>query len=39
MRNFIYLKNAYKTLGEYDKNTSRRIVEAIESIPRGDIYK
>jgi mRNA interferase RelE/StbE len=35
----LYLKNAYKTLEKYDVKVSKRIVEAIDLIPRGDIKK
>ena len=37
--NITYLKNAYKTLIEYDKKIRKRIVESIERIPQGDIKK
>jgi mRNA interferase RelE/StbE len=39
IRKIIYLKNAVKALEIYDKQTQKRIVEAIESIPQGDIKK
>ncbi|NLB42884.1 MAG: type II toxin-antitoxin system RelE/ParE family toxin [Clostridiales bacterium] len=39
MARITYLKNAYKTLVEYDKITRKRIVGAIEKIPQGDIKK
>ena len=39
MRRIIYLKSAYKSLSEYDKDTRIRIVDAIEKIPRGDIKR
>lgn len=39
MRKIIYLKTAYKVLAEYEKDTKKRIVEAIEKIPQGDIKK
>lgn len=39
MPKITYLKNAYKTLEEYDKPTRKRLIEAIESIPKGDIRK
>jgi mRNA interferase RelE/StbE len=34
-----YLKNAYKVLVDYDSNTRKRIIEAINKIPQGDIKK
>jgi hypothetical protein len=34
MRKIIYLKSAYKVLAEYEKDTRRRIVDAIEKIPQ-----
>jgi phage-related protein len=37
MRKITYLKNAYKTLADYEKGTRKRIIEAIDKIPRGDI--
>ena len=39
MRKISYLKNAYKTLQGYDTSTVKRIVEAINNIPKGDIKK
>ena len=39
MRKIIYLKTAYKVLTEYEKETRKRIIEAIEKIPQGDIKK
>ena len=39
MREITYLKNAYKTLADYEKDTRKRIIEAIEKIPRGDIKR
>ena len=39
MRKIIYLKTAYKVLAEYEKETRKRIIEAIEKIPQGDIKK
>ncbi len=39
MGQITYLKNAYKSLQEYDKSTRRRIVEAINNIPKGDIKR
>ena len=39
MRKIIYLKSAYKVLAEYEKDTRRRIVDAIEKIPQGDIKR
>jgi len=37
MRKITYLKNAYKTLSVYDKDTTKRIIDAINGIPQGDI--
>jgi len=34
-----YLKSALKSLLEYDKTTGKRLVEAINAIPKGDIKK
>jgi mRNA interferase RelE/StbE len=39
MRKTIYLKNAYKTLFDYDQNTRKRLIEAVNRIPQGDIKK
>ena len=39
MRKITYLRNAYKTLATYDKDTRKRLVEAIEKIPQGDIKR
>ena len=39
MNKISYLKNAYKTIIVYDKDTRKRIVEAINKIPQGDIKK
>ncbi len=39
MRKITYLKNAYKTLVNYDKDLRKRIIEAVEHIPQGDIKK
>ena len=39
MRKITYLKNAYKTLSVYDKDTRKRIIDAINGIPQGDIKK
>lgn len=39
MRRITYLKNAYKTLADYNKDTRNRLVEAIEKIPQGDIKR
>jgi mRNA interferase RelE/StbE len=39
MRKITYLKNAYKTLAVYDTDTRKRIIEAINGIPQGDIKK
>lgn len=39
MKKITYLKNAYKTLTVYDKDTRKRIIEAINRIPQGDIKK
>lgn len=39
MKRITYLKNAYKTLESYDKGTISRILNAISSIPRGDIKR
>jgi len=39
MRKVTYLKNAYKTLESYDKDTIRSLVNAINSIPQGDIKR
>ena len=39
MRKITYLKNAYKTLVDYDKDSKKRIIEGIEKIPQGDIKK
>jgi mRNA interferase RelE/StbE len=39
MRKITYLKNAYKSLAIYDKDTRKRILAAIEGIPQGDIKK
>lgn len=34
-----YLKSAFKSLQEYDKPTGKRLVEAINAIPKGDIKR
>ncbi len=39
MRKITYLKNAYKSLADYEKGTRKRIIEAIEKIPQGDIKR
>ena len=39
MSKIIYLKRAFKTLEDYDLNTRKRIIKAIERIPQGDIKK
>lgn len=39
MNNITYLKNAHKTLLNYDKPTTRRLIEAINKIPQGDIKR
>jgi mRNA interferase RelE/StbE len=39
MRKIVYLKSAYKVLAEYDKGIKKRIIDAIEKIPQGDIKK
>ena len=39
MRKITYLKSAYKVLSDYDMNTRKRIIEAINKIPQGDIKK
>ncbi|MHB8062289.1 MAG: type II toxin-antitoxin system RelE family toxin [Ruminiclostridium sp.] len=39
MRKITYLKNAYKTLADYDKDTRKKLVESIDKIPQGDIKK
>lgn len=39
MRKTSYLKSAYKTLVEYDNSTRKRIIDAIEKIPQGDIKR
>jgi len=39
MRKITYLKNAYKTLQGYDRPTVKRIIEAVDSIPKGDVKK
>ncbi|KUO69315.1 MAG: hypothetical protein APF77_16110 [Clostridia bacterium BRH_c25] len=39
MRNIIYLKSAYKSMSDYEKDTRKRIIEAIVRIPQGDIKK
>lgn len=39
MRKIVYLKSAYKILTEYDKGIKKRIIDAIEKIPQGDIKK
>ena len=39
MQKITYLKNAFKTLKQYDKPTRKRIIEAVNSIPKGDVKK
>jgi hypothetical protein len=39
MRNIVYLKSAYKSLADYEKDTRKRIIAAIERIPQGDVKK
>jgi mRNA interferase RelE/StbE len=39
MRKITYLKNAYKSLAVYYKDTRKRIIDAVEAIPQGDIKK
>jgi len=39
MRKLVFLKNAYKTLSEYDCDTRERINNAIRKIPQGDIKR
>ena len=39
MKKITYLKNAYKTLIDYDRIVQNRIVLAINNIPQGDIKK
>lgn len=39
MKKLTYLRNAYKTLADYDKDIRIRIITAIEKIPQGDIKK
>ncbi|MDD3041297.1 type II toxin-antitoxin system RelE/ParE family toxin [Bacteroides sp.] len=39
MRNIAYSKTAIKALSEYDKDTRRRIIDAIDRIPQGDIKR
>jgi len=39
MRKIIYLKNTFKILTDYDKDTRKRIIEAVERIPQGNIKK
>lgn len=39
MSNIIYLKRALRTLEGYDLATRKRIIEAIDKIPQGDIKK
>ena len=39
MRKIIYLKNTFKILTDYDKDTRKRIIEAVERIPQGNIQK
>lgn len=39
MRKITYLKNAFKTLIDYDKDIRKRIIEAVGRIPQGDIKK
>ncbi len=39
MRKLVFLKNAYKTLSEYDRDTRKRIYNAIQKIPQGDIKR
>jgi len=39
MSNVIYLKSAFKSLERYDNSTRKRIINAIERIPQGDIKK
>lgn len=39
MDKITYLKNALKTLEQYDKPTIKRIVNGINKIPKGDIKK
>lgn len=39
MRSIIYLKSAFKSLSEYDKDTRIRIADAIDKIPQGDIKR
>lgn len=39
MRKITYLKNAFKSLTEYDQDTRKRIITAIEKIPQGDIKR
>lgn len=39
MRRIEYTKTAYKSLCEYGKDTWKRIIEAIDKIPQGDIKK
>lgn len=39
MNNIVFLRSAVKSLGKYDKVTRKRIINAIEIIPQGDIKK
>lgn len=39
MSKITYLKNSYKTLSVYDTGTRKRIIEAVNKIPQGDIKK
>lgn len=39
MLSIIYSKNAYKFLKRQDKTTQKRIIEAIERLPKGDTKK
>ncbi len=39
MRNISYSKTAIKTLEEYDRDTRKRLIDAIDKIPQGDIKR
>ena len=39
MRKTTYLKSAFKNLEKLDRNNRNRIIDSIDSIPRGDIKK
>lgn len=39
MSNILFLKSSIKSLEKYDINTRKRIINAIELIPQGDIKK